>query len=298
MISTVPVPACVAMEPRVAVKAAVAAESAITVEPAVAPEALIPAKSLVPVKVAASAEFAVPLVSAEPFSSAEAAVTIAASETAVSVKIPALVPAKVSPPFTTVKIAMVVAAKSSPAVSSAEFAMVVATEPSPAAISFTVIAPAISIAEMPPSVIVVEVTPARIIEIEIAAIKRRSVEAVKPRTRSDEHAARKPLRPVITIGSAVIRRIRIIAIGAHRRRSNVHRSHIRRGYPYANRHAHVRACRPRREARKSNGNSCYCGVLQKASHLLTSLTGWVCSCHTDVHMARPVPNSSGARSLT
>ena len=45
--------------------------------------------------------------------------------------------------------------------------------------------------------------------------------AMKPRAGSDENAASKPIRSIITIGSAVIRGIVEITVRAHRRHSNV-----------------------------------------------------------------------------
>jgi hypothetical protein len=44
--------------------------------------------------------------------------------------------------------------------------------------------------------------------------------AVEPRTRTDEHAPNKPLRAVVTIRGTGIRIIRVVAIGADRRRTH------------------------------------------------------------------------------
>lgn len=49
-----------------------------------------------------------------------------------------------------------------------------------------------------------------------------SLGAVEPRTRADEYAACKPLRPVVAKGSAAIRRVIEISIRTHRRRSDIH----------------------------------------------------------------------------
>jgi hypothetical protein len=45
--------------------------------------------------------------------------------------------------------------------------------------------------------------------------------AVKPRTRSDEEAAIKPVGPIVAVGGAVIRLIVEVAVGAIGRHSNV-----------------------------------------------------------------------------
>lgn len=53
--------------------------------------------------------------------------------------------------------------------------------------------------------------------VETAAVKSVSVSVVVPRTSPNEHAAEEPVRSVVAIGSACIRVIRIVAIGAGRR---------------------------------------------------------------------------------
>ena len=60
---------------------------------------------------------------------------------------------------------------------------------------------------------------ARSVEAGAAPITRMTPIAVIPRTSADEHAANEPLRAVITVGGASIRVIRIVAVGADRRRT-------------------------------------------------------------------------------
>lgn len=52
--------------------------------------------------------------------------------------------------------------------------------------------------------------------------------SVEPRPRPDEYAAGEPLGPVITVGSAVIRRSLVVSIGANGRRSYAYRNLRRR----------------------------------------------------------------------
>jgi len=52
---------------------------------------------------------------------------------------------------------------------------------------------------------------------------RMAIEAVEPRARADEDAARKPLRPVVTIRRARVRVVGVVAVGAHRGCANVSR---------------------------------------------------------------------------
>jgi hypothetical protein len=47
---------------------------------------------------------------------------------------------------------------------------------------------------------------------------------VIPRSRSNKYAARKPLRPIITVRGAVIRRLFVISVRANRRLSNANRN--------------------------------------------------------------------------
>ena len=63
------------------------------------------------------------------------------------------------------------------------------------------------------------VTVARIIAIVDVAIK--AVGAVEPGAGSDEHPTRKPIRPIVAVGRAIIRSIVEVAIGTYRRHSNV-----------------------------------------------------------------------------
>ena len=60
---------------------------------------------------------------------------------------------------------------------------------------------------------------ARIIAIVDVAIK--AVGAVEPGAGSDEHPTRKPIRPIVAVGCAIIRSIVEVAVGAYRRHSNV-----------------------------------------------------------------------------
>lgn len=83
------------------------------------------------------------------------------------------------------------------------------------------------------------------IESGVAPISRMSVEAVEPRSGADEDAADKPLRPVVAIRCACIRRVGIVAVGAHRRRAdrtNVSRANSdgHRPHSHANAHANLR----------------------------------------------------------
>ena len=63
------------------------------------------------------------------------------------------------------------------------------------------------------------VTVMRIIAIVDMAIK--AVGTMEPGAGSDEHPARKPIRPVVTVGRAIIRSIVEVAVGAYRRHPNV-----------------------------------------------------------------------------
>jgi len=55
------------------------------------------------------------------------------------------------------------------------------------------------------------------------AVKAPAAEAMEPRTRSDKHAAREPARSIIAIRRASVRRIRVVAVGANRRRAKIGR---------------------------------------------------------------------------
>jgi hypothetical protein len=59
----------------------------------------------------------------------------------------------------------------------------------------------------------------RIVAIVDVAIE--AVRAVEPGPSSNEHPARKPIRPVVTVGRTVIWRVVEVAVGAHRCHSNV-----------------------------------------------------------------------------
>jgi len=69
-----------------------------------------------------------------------------------------------------------------------------------------------------------------------------SVEAlrsVKPRSRTDEYAAYEPLRPIIPVRGAVIRRNFIISVRTNRRFSNAHRNLRLRAIPVGQNHANT-----------------------------------------------------------
>jgi hypothetical protein len=60
--------------------------------------------------------------------------------------------------------------------------------------------------------------------VRVVAVVHMAVEAtrsMKPRTRSKEHAAGKPIRSIVAIGRAVVRGIVIVSIRAYRGGSNV-----------------------------------------------------------------------------
>lgn len=106
-------------------------------------------------------------------------------------------------------------------------------------------APVAAVAEVPPSAAVMEVHPRRIVEIHKSAAKRRPVKPVKPRSRSNKHAAHEPFRPVIAIRRARVRRIGIVSVGAYRCRPNIRRPHVPRSHsnPYGNAHSSARRSR-------------------------------------------------------
>lgn len=75
-------------------------------------------------------------------------------------------------------------------------------------------------------VVVVEVVPVKMTVIKIPAVEEvrvtASIESVVPRARSNKHAVRKPLRPVVAIGRASVGVIRVVTPRANRRRPNGH----------------------------------------------------------------------------
>ena len=62
------------------------------------------------------------------------------------------------------------------------------------------------------------------IESGVAPIPWMTIGAVEPRSGADEDAADKPVRPVVSVGCACIRRVGIVAVGAHWRRANISRA--------------------------------------------------------------------------
>ncbi len=56
---------------------------------------------------------------------------------------------------------------------------------------------------------------ATVAPVSMSPVSRASIEAaMEPRACADEHAAREPARPVIAVGSACVRVIRVVAVGA------------------------------------------------------------------------------------
>jgi hypothetical protein len=136
-----------------------------------------------------------------------------------------------------------------------------AMEALPPAAANRVIAPVPAVMEIPPAAAIVEIDPCSVVEVDKSSAKRRPVEPVKPRPRANKHAAHKPLRPIITIRRASVRRVRIIAIRAYRRRSKVGWGNNCRSHPHANRHANTRARRPRRCSGECHHQAHDCRVL-------------------------------------
>ena len=62
------------------------------------------------------------------------------------------------------------------------------------------------------------VTVARVITVVDVAVK--AARTMKPWTGSDEQPANKPVRAIVAVGRAVIRRVVEVPVGAHRRHSN------------------------------------------------------------------------------
>lgn len=309
--ATVPVGPAVPMESAISVGPAVA----VTVETAIAMKTAVPsAETLAPAKIAApaleaallSAEIVVAtevLVAVEsPVASLKPAESVVpAAEAAVAVKIaPVVTSARVSPAISASEIAMIVVAEAPPSFASVEIPVIVASEVSPSAVVIAVppvavsseVTPPVAVVKIPPAVAIVEVHPSRIVKVESAAVERPPIEPAEPRPCPNEHAIIEPLRPVISVRSARVGRIWIVAVWADRRRAAC--IHDCRTHANANRHAHMGACGPRREPRKPNHNSHYCAILQQISHLSPSMAGWVSSLDPLVHMARPVPNTRPA----
>jgi len=130
----------------------------------------------------------------------------------------------------------------------------VAAEILPSAAMDVVIAPVVAVMVVAPAVMIVEIEPSAVVERKYrSAVKCGTVKPVEPGTGADKHPAVKPFRAVVAVWRARVRRVRIIAVPANRRRTN----HYSRG-PYSdpNRHRHVGAggpCgRPRHRYKKSN----------------------------------------------
>ncbi len=62
----------------------------------------------------------------------------------------------------------------------------------------------------------------RIVAIVDMAIK--AVRTVEPGAGADEHPTGKPIRPIVTVGRAIVRRVIKVPVGAYRRHSNVDRN--------------------------------------------------------------------------
>lgn len=118
-----------------------------------------------------------------------------------------------------------------------------------------IVAPAVAIVVVPPAVAVVEVDPGRIVENRIA-VKGRPVKSVKPRTRPDEDSANEPFRAVVAIRRTGIGGIRIVAVGADWRGSNVCWS----ANPNSDRNTHLRAGWSSEQPCQDDGEANHCGV--------------------------------------
>jgi len=139
--------------------------------------------------------------------------------------------------FAAVKFSTVVAVFMESAVTS-EFAPVPSA---PVVISpFTSAAPFIPVATAEAEVI--SITEPVISVVPTAAVKRATVETVKPRPGADENASGKVLRAIVTIWGARIRVVTVVAVGADRRRPDVYRSssHNHRPDSHANPYPHLR----------------------------------------------------------
>jgi len=230
-----------AMKSAISVGPGISMEPAIPVESVItAPEPMVPAiEPAVAMELGAAMEIRASIetadsaiIAAEPGAPVK---ILAATEIAVIVSAEGLMAAEVAP-------AIVFAA---PTFVSAKIAPVPAAPVAPV-VAIVVIAPAIA----------VEIDPGRIVKIEIAPpVESRAVESVEPWPRPDEHAAYEPFRPVIAVGSAGVRVIGIIPIGADGR--GIHRR------PYANpdTHTDLRVSPFRRYTRQCNCQSNDCGIL-------------------------------------
>lgn len=252
MISVATVEAAIPME------AAVAAEPRVTVKPFVAaPESLISMESaLRPAEVAVPAKAPGPPIAVESRGPVKVSIVVEVVES-ISTTI-----RRAAVEISAAKIPAIAAPEASPAVASMEIPLIVASKTAPSAIAIPKIAPPVSAAVIPPPVMVVEVNPCRVVEREkSSAIECRAVKPVEPRSRADKHSAHKPLRPVISIRRAGIRRIRVVAVYANRCRSDVRWPQVSRTHSHANRHAHVGARRPRRRSCKRDHQTYDRGVL-------------------------------------
>lgn len=209
----------------------------------------------------------------------EVVATIETAEAIVSAKLPAAT-----------EVAVVIAAE---VVSATEIPPSVVATKAPAVVAAEV-APTVAIAEVPPAIVVVEIDPGGIVEIKVAAaIELRAIKSAEPWPRADENAADEPLRPVIAIGRARIRRIGIVAVWADRGRTYVDgptnsnsdsNTHLRVGG--------ARHCPGQRDNKPS-----HCGVF-KDSHFGTSPPELFLLRHTPVHKARDMPEAPGPAKQT
>lgn len=260
----------------------------------------IPTVSVITSAVAAGAMIASTVHSAVAVNPAVPAAVIATAKTTVSAaEIVAAV--RVTAP---IKVAEALAAAKIPVIVSAEVAVIIPTElavivaaevPPSIVVPPTFAAPPCVCAQIAPMVavmvvappVMMEVDPRRIAKIEIgAAVERRPIEAVEPRPRADKNAVREPLRPVITVRRARVRRIRIISVCADRRRPNVCRRSHSNGH--SNPYLGVRRARNGSSQDYNESNDCR---IFKNSHLGASLPDLLRSLHTAAYIAMPLPNA-------
>jgi hypothetical protein len=67
--------------------------------------------------------------------------------------------------------------------------------------------------------------------VAVIHVAPEAVRAVEPRSGSDEHAAHEPIGPIVAVGSAVIRRVVEVPIGADWRHANID-ADSNLGWPY------------------------------------------------------------------
>jgi hypothetical protein len=95
--------------------------------------------------------------------------------------------------------------------------------------------------ESPPKIVTIEIAAEASVKPaapkESGTKERPAVKAMEPRPRADEHAANKPLRPVVAVRRTRVRVITIVAVGTYRRRSIVSRPIVSRANSYAHEHS-------------------------------------------------------------